>query len=427
MLFWLPLAATWLMMAAEGPFLAAVIARLADAKFNLAAHGVAFAFALVVEAPVIMIMSASTALAYNAGNYRRLRNFTFAMNGAVTGVLLLLLVPPVFDFVTRDLLALPDEVSRLSYVSLWLYLPWAAAIGYRRFFNGLLIRDGSTRYVAYCTVVRLSTITTVALALCHWFSFPGAWVGAASLSMGVTLEASAARLMARKSVRNVLAIDGSGGDAGKQLGYRGIAHFYYPLALTSIIGLALQPALTFFMGRAPTPIESLAVFPVVGAVSFIFRSMGLSYQEVAIALLGDRFQHLPEIRRFAWTLGIASSVGLGLIAFPPVADFWFITVSGLVPDLARLAIIPMIILIPLPGLTVLLSVQRAILVNGNRTGPITWATIIEVGLVLACFPIFARGFEVVGVTSAFASFLIGRSASCLYLTAPCRSVVVAGR
>ena len=28
--FWAPLAATWLMMAAEGPFLAAVIARLAD-------------------------------------------------------------------------------------------------------------------------------------------------------------------------------------------------------------------------------------------------------------------------------------------------------------------------------------------------------------------------------------------------------------
>ncbi len=31
-LFWIPLASTWLMMAAEGPFLAAIIARLADPK-----------------------------------------------------------------------------------------------------------------------------------------------------------------------------------------------------------------------------------------------------------------------------------------------------------------------------------------------------------------------------------------------------------
>jgi Na+-driven multidrug efflux pump len=60
--FWVPLAATWLMMSVEGPFLAAIIARLTDPKYNLAAYGVAFSFALIIEAPIIMIMSASTAL-----------------------------------------------------------------------------------------------------------------------------------------------------------------------------------------------------------------------------------------------------------------------------------------------------------------------------------------------------------------------------
>jgi hypothetical protein len=411
------------MMAVEGPFLAAVIARLADPKFNLAAHGVAFAFALVVEAPVIMIMSASTALANNAANYRRLRNFTFSMNAAVTGVLLVLLLPPVFYFVMKGVIALPDEVASLTYVSLWLYLPWAAAIGYRRFYNGLLIRGGFTRYVAYGTVVRLSAMGTTALLLYHWFDLPGAYVGAAALSLGVTLEAAASRVMAHSSVRRVLTVDDDGDDVGEQLSYLSIAHFYYPLALTSIIGLALQPMVTFFMGRAPSPLESLAVFPVVGAVSFVFRSMGLSYQEVAIALLGDRYQHLPELGRFAWVLGLASSAGLAMVALTPATDFWFITVSGLAPDLARFAIIPMIILIPMPGLTVLLSLERAILVNSKRTGPITWATVAEVGLVLVCFPIFAWGFGVVGVTSAIAAFLIGRSMSCAYLAAPCRRAV----
>ena len=61
LIFWLPLAATWLMMAFEGPFLTAIIARLAEPKYNLAAWGVAFSFALIIEAPIIMIMSASTA------------------------------------------------------------------------------------------------------------------------------------------------------------------------------------------------------------------------------------------------------------------------------------------------------------------------------------------------------------------------------
>ena len=52
--FWSPLAATWVMMALEGPFLAATIARLPDPTVNLAAFGVAFAIAILIEAPVIM-------------------------------------------------------------------------------------------------------------------------------------------------------------------------------------------------------------------------------------------------------------------------------------------------------------------------------------------------------------------------------------
>ena len=53
-IFWLPLAVTWIMMSIEGPFLSALIARLNEPKYNLAAYGVAFAFALIIEAPVIM-------------------------------------------------------------------------------------------------------------------------------------------------------------------------------------------------------------------------------------------------------------------------------------------------------------------------------------------------------------------------------------
>ena len=62
-LFWVPLAAQWLMMASEGPFLAAIIARLGEPTYNLAAYGIAFAFAILIESPVIMLMRASTAQA----------------------------------------------------------------------------------------------------------------------------------------------------------------------------------------------------------------------------------------------------------------------------------------------------------------------------------------------------------------------------
>lgn len=427
LLFWIPLAATWLMMALEGPFLAAVIARLADAKFNLAAHGVAFAFALLVESPVIMLMSASTALVEDGSSYRRLRNFTHALNAGSTLLLPLILLPPVYGGLMGGLLQLPPEVARLTYGALWLLLPWPAAIGYRRFYQGLLIRSGRTRLVAAGTVTRLFGMAGTALLLFRIGGVPGAWVGAASMSAGVVVEAIAARIMALRTVRELRAMRPSAEEAVQALDYREILRFYYPLALTSLIGLTVQPILTFFMGRAPAPIESLAVFPVVHSLSFLFRALGLSFQEVAIALMGRRLEHYPELSRFALGLGLAASGGLALVAFTPLADVWFVTVSGLTTELARFAIRPTQVLVAIPALSVLLSFQRAVLVQERRTRPITAATSLEVLGVAVLFALLGWWMGLVGVTAAVLAFLGGRLAAKLYLLRPVRRAVVRSR
>ena len=74
LIFWIPLAASWLTMSLEGPYLAAIIARMGQPKYNLAAYGIAFSLALIIEAPIIMIMSASTALVSNNHMYKKIRN-----------------------------------------------------------------------------------------------------------------------------------------------------------------------------------------------------------------------------------------------------------------------------------------------------------------------------------------------------------------
>ncbi len=426
--FWAPLAAAWLMMALEGPLLAAIIARLPDAKFNLAAYGVAFSFAILVEAPVIMIMSASTALVEDAATFRKLRNFTFALSSIITGVMLILAVPPVFDFVARDLIGLPARVAHLTHVSLLILLPWPGAIGYRRFFQGLLIRDNKTRRVAYGTGIRLAVMASTAATLFVLGSLPGAYVGAIALASGVSIEAIASRVMAESSVRKLLYPGPAPASpvvpepARETLDYRRIVVFYYPLALTSVIGLAVHPMVTFYMGKAPFPVESLAVLPVVNAFSFIFRAIGLSYQEVAIALLGKQLEHFRELLRFAVGLAIASSAALAVIAFTPLVTVWYQTISGLSPELAALAVTPTRIMAVLPALSVLLSFQRGMLVVGRLTRPITTATVVEVMGIGAGLALLIHGFHTAGVTAAAISFVIGRLGSNLYLVSPCLHV-----
>jgi hypothetical protein len=422
-LFWAPLAATWVMMATEGPLIAAVIARMPDPTFNLAAHGVTFALAILIEAPVIMLMSAATALVRDRTSFLKLRNFAFALNFLSTAGLLVLLIPSVFNWVTGSLIGLPTEVSSLTYGALWFMLPWPGAIGYRRFLQGVLIRAGKTRLVAWGTVIRLIAMALASLCGFLWLDMPGSWIGAMALGIGVSVEAVAARFMAAPTVRGLLDGKDDLEATGREISYRDIASFYLPLALTSLIGLAVQPLLTFFMGRSVAPLESLAVFPVVHSLSFFFRSMGLAFQDVAIALMGERLENFRELRRFALTLGGVTSLGIALVGFTPLSHVWFVSISGLTPELTAFALIPTRLLVPLPFLSVMLSLQRAILVEGRRTQHITVASAVELAAVALVFVGLGWGLNLVGATAAFAAFLGGRLASNAYLLPSCASVI----
>jgi hypothetical protein len=401
--FWLPLQATWLMMAIEGPFLAAVIARLAEPKENLAAYGVAFALAIIVEAPVIMMMSAATALVDGAENYRRLRTFMWWLNAGITVAMLGLLAAPVWHFVTRDAIGLAAPVAELAHRALWILLPWPAAIGLRRFCQGLLIRDGRTRLVAWGTGVRLVAMAGTAFTTRAAGDVPGAVVGAWALTAGVVAEAAASRLMAHGTIRKLLSTP-----SDDPLTFGDIHRFYRPLALTSTIALAVQPLVTFFMGKARFSLESLAVLPVINALVFIFRTPGLSYQEVAIALLGRSWANLAVVRRFAALLGGAATLGLATIVLTPLADVWLLRVSGLEPDLAAFAHLPLRIIVVMPALSVLLSLQRSLLVARRDTGPITWASVVEVAGIFVALALMVGVLDWVGATAAAAAYLLGR-------------------
>ncbi|CAN5761185.1 hypothetical protein BH23GEM9_BH23GEM9_36650 [soil metagenome] len=423
LLFWTPLALQWLMMALEGPFLAAIIARMGEATYNLAAYGVAFAFAILVESPVIMLMSASTALVEDDTSYYRLRNFANALNAGSTALLLLVLIPPVYQLLMLTLIGLPVPVADLVYGALWLLLPWPAAIGYRRFLHGVLIRSGRTRLVAYGTAMRLAGMSATAISLYALGTLPGAWVGAAALSAGVCTEAVATRIMARTALRELLGPRAQ--PALSTPGYAGIARFYYPLALTSFIGLTVQPLLTFMMGRSPAPLESLAVFPVVHALSFLFRSFGFAYQEAAIALLGRRCEHAPSVTRFAIGLAFATTGAMAIVAFTPLAFIWFDTLSALPPALSALAITPARIVVPLPALAVLMALQQAIIVQSRATRAISIATAGEVITIAVAFGTFGWGLGMIGVNAAMLALVAGRVAGNLLLVLPVRRVLAA--
>jgi len=407
------------MMSVEGPYVAAIIARMPDAAFNLAAYGVAFSLAWLVESPIMMLLTASNTLVRDRRSYLALRRFTWTLNAIVTAGMVLGVTPPVFRFVTGTLMGLPPEVASLVHIATAILIPWPAAIGYRRFYQGILVRHRLTRRVAYGTVIRLTAMSVTAGALTLTTGLRGSSIGAIALAAGVLMEAAASRWMARQVVAALLADPGVP-DALK-LTQRGILRFYYPLALTSIIALVTGPLLTFFMGRSRAPIESLAVLPVVQSLVFLFRSGGVAYQEVGVALSGRHHEHEREVGRVSLLLASASTLALAVMLFTPLQDAWLRGLSGLSPGLSAFALGPARLLVLLPAMEYWLSFQRSRFILNGQTRIITIATAIEVGGIALVLYVCISRFDMIGAIAGSVAQMIGRFAANLFLLAAARS------
>lgn len=415
--FWSPLAVTWILMAAEGPFLAAVIARLAEPKVNLAAFGVAFGLVILIESPIIMLLSASNALVRDEHSYLKLRQFSYGLCGFITILMVLLTQTPLCDWITLDLMGLPADVARLAHGGLTLLIPWPGLVGVRRFYQGMLIKAGLTSRVAWGTVVRISCIGISGLALYSLSDWPGVWVGDFSMTIGVGGEALFSALVCQKTVRSIRQL-GSGPTASAPLTLKGIAVFYYPLALTSLVSFMTTSITSFFLSHAREPMNSLAVMPVVNSTVFLFNGIGVSMQEASVALVGARSDWVPAIRRHGYVVSGISSALLYLMLLTPLRYLWFGTMGGLSEELVEFALWPALLMGILPVLTAWMSIQRGILVVARLTGSVRDATFVEVASTLGLMWLCLHPFGWVGAVGAGFASIAGRTLGNLYLVRP---------
>ena len=189
-LTWWPLAVSWFLMALELPALSAVVARLPDPKINLAAYGgIVFPLALIIEAPIIMLLAASTALSKDWKSYKKIRRFMHTTSAALTILHILVVSTPIYNFVVTSLIGSPQEIIAPARIGLAIMLPWTWSIAFRRFNQGVLIRLGHTVTVGKGTFVRLSANIFVLIAGYLIGTIPGIIVATTAVSAGVMSEA----------------------------------------------------------------------------------------------------------------------------------------------------------------------------------------------------------------------------------------------
>lgn len=415
---WWPLAGSWMLMALEGPAVSLAIARLAFPEINLAAYGgLVFPLALFIEAPIIMLLAASTALCKDWITYRKIRRFMHVTCGMLTSLHLLIVLTPLYSFLARTAIDAPEEIIGPARLGLLIMLPWTWSIAYRRFNQGVLIRFGHSLSIGVGTMIRLLTNGSILLAGYLLKSFDGIVVATVATSMGVMAEALYVAFRVRPVLRYQLP---KASETGAVLNYGDFFRFYIPLSLTSIILIGARPILSAGISRMPNAIDSLAVLPVVTGLTFLLQSAGIAYNEVVIALL-DKPGAARALRRFAAGLMIATSGGLFLIAATPLAGFWFGTITGLSPQLVELARNGLFFAILLPALAVAQSWNQGVILQSKKTRSITEAVLIYL---IVSIPILWTGMRIgrfSGIYVGLLSMAVGEGFRTLWLWLRSRS------
>lgn len=370
-------------MTFEGPWIQGVIARKPDSEAQLAAFGLMFSLSILIETPVIMLLATSNALSRNRQAYRILWRFMMGINILVTVVALLMAFTPLLDIYLGDLLNIPPHIIDATRPGMKIMVLWSAFIGYRRFHQGILIRNGHTRHIGYGTVIRIIVSGGVAIGLGAVTQIAGAMIGAFSLILAVLAEVIYTYFVSRADVKRLLETPLS--KNLKALTYRDALKFHIPLAMTSVITLLIRPFIERGLAEMPDATQALAAWPIVFSIMMVMRSGGMAYQEVVISLNQSQ-QHHDILRGFTLRLGFGLSIFMVIFTFSPMITFYNNVILDVPENLRDLILLGAQAGILIPLLTTLQSYLRALLMLTDKTSPIYQAMIV--GFVVTIVTVF---------------------------------------
>jgi progressive ankylosis protein len=311
----IPLSLSDVSMALGDPLTTTTLAHLPDARTNIAAVGVAKAIAIFCESPIIMLLHASNALAPTQASRNALWKFTLIASGLMSFLLALTTIPFIFTIVGEGWLGVSPSLSSTIRSTLSIVILWPFAIGWRRYFQGLLIHGGQSNAVAQAGIIRLLVVGGI---LAGGFSLQvnGAVVAGMSLVWGVIAEAVAVTYLARKLGATKPPELLSTPELPQDLA--GVWKFYAPLGGTMMLGWGARAALVGIVARSNDGSIALAAWPAAWGLVLVIANSTRMVQQIIIRnrkLISDQV-----LITFAISVGIFCSLMLLGVSGTPISE-----------------------------------------------------------------------------------------------------------
>ncbi|GMU53173.1 MAG: hypothetical protein AMXMBFR33_23190 [Candidatus Xenobia bacterium] len=403
----LPLSASDMAMALGDPLVAIALARMTGPEITLAALGIIKALANFLESPIIMLLHASTALSASRRSRQALWRFTLLAGSALTALFLVLTLPPVYRFVMGQLFSASPAVSQAGWAAMLVLGLWPGVIAWRRYFQGILIREGRGRFLGLASLARIGCLSALLIVLGR--AWPdGALVAASAIMGGLLAEAALVTWWARQG-------SGELPDAGPEslpTTLRTVGRYYFPLATTMVIVWGGRAVLVSILARAVDGELALAAW--AGGWGFVILLANSTRMVQQLVITHARQAPPGLLVRLALTAGAVATVLLVLLGFStPGRELMALLLGG--GELVEPALLMVRISCCLPLLVALQNTVQGYCIVSGQNRRIQWASLAGtlVTLGVAAGIVFSGGS---GLVAGAASVPVGVLVEILWLS-----------
>jgi Na+-driven multidrug efflux pump len=411
---WLPLAASIVMMVLEPSIVNIGLGRTADPELALAAYGVAYGLALLVEAPVLMLLDASVARSTDRTAFVLMRRFALGLGLVVTAIGLIVSLTPLYDLIVQDLMNIPSDIAARTRPTLQILSFWSLPIGWRRAHQGLLIRAGRTAVISIATVVRLVALAGLLFGGLLLLPERGALVAGVTMVISVFIESALITWATRRVLHSLPDRTDLSAAATPLPSLRELWRFYQPLLMTTLLRQTTRPLLNAGIAAAAMARASLAAWPVAWGLVILITGPAWSLQQLTTALASDRAAY-RRVRRLSLTLSTLFTLLLSLVVFTPLYDWAMGGVYNLSPGLQEIARPAMQLMAILPLVMGAQALMRGALIRGGSTAVVRAAMTINVLTLTATVLIGVTVLAPTGVVLAATATLTGGLAELAWL------------
>lgn len=411
---WVPLAASIAMMVLEPTIINIGLGRTTNPELALAAYGVAFSLALLIEAPIIMLLDASVARSAGREAFAVVRRFTVGLGLAVTAIGLIVSLTPLYGLIVEGLMNIPPDVAARARPTLQILSFWPMPIAWRRAHQGVLIRTGRTAIITAATGIRLFSLAAALFAGLLLFPNLGAIVAGVAMVVSVTVEAVVVTIATQPALRSRrFAADGAA-SGHTPLTMGSLWRFYRPLVVTTLLRQSTRPILSAGIAAAALPRASLAAWPVAWGFAILVTGPAWSLQQLSTALSSSDGA-FRRVRRFSLGLSTLFSMILAIVAFTPLYGLVMGGIYNLSPELQALARPAVQLLTLLPLVMGAGAFYRGLLIREGCTGIVRTAMAIHIAALVVTLLVGIIILSPTGAMLAAVATLAGPTAELVWL------------